>query len=89
MIQRSIKRLNPRALVVGDELASPTAEGRAARALAEELQGRAIEVVEAASAEDGTSVIVSDSAIHANLMAYYVQCLKQGVARGHADISWR
>jgi arginine/lysine/ornithine decarboxylase len=20
---------------------------------------------------------------------YYVQCLKQGVARGHADISWR
>ena len=68
MIQRSIKRLSLRALVVDDELGSPTAEGRAARALVQELQGRAIEVVEAASAEDGTSVIVSDSAIHAILM---------------------
>ena len=79
MIQRSIKRLNPRALVVDDELASPTAEGRAARALAEELQGRAIEVVEAASAEDGTSVIVSDSAIHAILMDWNL-----GDDNGHA-----
>jgi arginine decarboxylase len=68
MIQRSIKRLSLRALVVDDELASPTAEGRAARALVQELQGRSIEVVEAASAEDGMSVIVSDSAIHAILM---------------------
>ncbi len=38
------------------------------RALVQELQGRAIEVVEATSAEDGTSVIVSDSAIHAVLI---------------------
>src|SRR6187397_1661624 len=68
MIQRSIKRINLRALVVDDELTSPTAEGRAVRALAEELQGRGMEVVEAASAEDGMSVIVSDSAIHTILM---------------------
>jgi arginine decarboxylase len=68
MIQRSIKRLSMRALVVDDELPSPTAEGRAARALVEELKGRAVEVVEAASAEDGNSVIVSDSAIHAILL---------------------
>ena len=34
----------------------------------EELKDRAIEVVEAASAEDGTSVIASDSAIHAVLI---------------------
>jgi arginine decarboxylase len=68
MIQRSSKRLCMRALVVDDELASPTAEGRAARALVQELQGRGMEVVEAASAEDGMSVIVSDSAIHAVLM---------------------
>src|SRR6266550_4017936 len=68
MIQRSIKRLGLRALVVDDELTSPTAEGRAARALVQELQGRGIEVVEAASAEDGVSVIVSDSAIHAILL---------------------
>src|SRR5678815_1183177 len=68
MIERSIKRLSMRALVVDDELASPTAEGRAARALEQELQSRAVEVVEAASAEDGTSVVVSDSAIHAVLL---------------------
>src|SRR5512136_2435724 len=68
MIQRSIKRLSMRALVVDDELPSPTAEGRAARALVHEMQARGIEVVEATSAEDGASVIVSDSAIHAILM---------------------
>src|SRR5512145_3265325 len=68
MIQRSIKRLSLRALIVDDELTSPTAEGRATRSLVQELQGRGIEVVEASSAEDGTSVIVSDSAIHAILM---------------------
>jgi len=68
MIERSIKRLSMRALVVDDELTSQTAEGRAARALEHELQSRAVEVVGAASAEDGTSVVVSDSAIHAILI---------------------
>jgi len=68
MIQRSIKRLSLRALVVDDELTAPTAEGRAARALVQELHGRGVEVVEAASAEDGMSVVVSDSAIHAVLL---------------------
>jgi arginine decarboxylase len=57
-----------RALMVDDELGTPTAEGRAARALVQEMQGRAIEVVEANSCEDGTSVFTSDSAIHAVLM---------------------
>lgn len=79
MIQRSIKRLSMRALIVDDELTSPTAEGRAARSLVQELQGRAVEVVEAASAEDGTSVIVSDSAIHAILMDWTL-----GDDKGHA-----
>jgi arginine decarboxylase len=79
MIQRSIKRLSMRALVVDDELGTPTAEGRAARTLVQELQGRAVEVVEAASAEDGTSVIVSDSAIHAILMDWSL-----GEDKGHA-----
>ena len=68
MIQRSIKRLSMRALVVDDELGLATAEGRAARALVEELKGRALEVIEALSAEDGTSVITSDSAIHVVLI---------------------
>lgn len=68
MIQRSIKRLSMRALVVDDELGTPTAEGRAARALVDELKGRAIEVIEATSAEDGRSVITSDAAIHVVLI---------------------
>lgn len=68
MIERTIKRISLRALVVDDELPLPTADGRAARALVHELQNRGIEVVEATSAEDGTSVIVSDSAIHAILI---------------------
>jgi arginine/lysine/ornithine decarboxylase len=79
MIQRSIKRLSLRALIVDDELAAQTAEGRATRALVQELQGRAIEVVEALSAEDGMSVIVSDSAIHAVLLDWTL-----GDDRGHA-----
>jgi arginine decarboxylase len=68
MIQRSVKRLSMRALVVDDELGTPTTEGRAARALVQEIQERSIEVVEATSAQDGRSVITSDSAIHAVLI---------------------
>jgi arginine/lysine/ornithine decarboxylase len=79
MIQRSIKRLSLRALVIDDELTTPTAEGRATRSLVEELHGRGIEVVEASSAEDGMSVIVSDSAIHAILLDWTL-----GEDKGHA-----
>jgi len=68
MIQRSINRLSLRALIVDDELQTQTAEGRATRALVEELKGRGIDVVEAESAEDGVSVVMSDSAIHAVLL---------------------
>ena len=78
MIQRSIKRLTHRALIVDDELGTPTAEGRAARTLVQELQGRAVEVVEANSAEDGTSVFTSDSAIHAVLIDWTL-----GADHGH------
>ncbi|HZF26479.1 MAG TPA: Orn/Lys/Arg decarboxylase N-terminal domain-containing protein [Steroidobacteraceae bacterium] len=79
MIQRSIKRLSLRALIVDDELGTPTAEGRAARTLVQEMQGRSIEVVEANSAEDGTSVMTSDSAIHAVLIDWTL-----GDDRNHA-----
>ncbi|HET9383749.1 MAG TPA: Orn/Lys/Arg decarboxylase N-terminal domain-containing protein, partial [Gemmatimonadales bacterium] len=68
MIERRIKRIQLRALMVDDELPTPTAEGHAARTLVQELQGRAIDVVEAPSAEDGMSVVASDSAIHALLL---------------------
>ena len=68
MIQRSTKRISMRALMVDDELGTATTEGRAARALVQEMQGRAIEVVEAISADDGISVVTSDSAIHVVLL---------------------
>lgn len=68
MIQRSVRRLHMRALIVDDELGTATAEGRAAQALVEELKNRTVEVVEAISAEDGRAVFTSDSAIHAVLM---------------------
>jgi len=79
MIQRSSKRISLRVLVVDDELASPTAEGRAARALVSELKARGLEVVEAVSAEDGHSVVVSDSALHAILIDWTL-----GDDKGHA-----
>jgi arginine decarboxylase len=82
MIQRSIKRLSWRALVVDDELPALTAEGRATRALVQELQGRAIDVVEAASAQDGSSVVVSDSAIHAVLVDWTLGDHNGGPANG-------
>jgi arginine decarboxylase len=87
MIQRSIKRLSWRALIVDDELPALTAEGRATRALVQELQGRAIEVVEAASAEDGASVIVSDSAIHALLVDWTLGDQNGGPAQGDHERS--
>jgi arginine decarboxylase len=89
MIQRSIKRLSWRALVVDDELPALTAEGRATRALVQELQGRAVEVVEAASAEDGASVVVSDSAIHAVLVDWTLGDQNGGRARGDHDSARR
>jgi arginine decarboxylase len=79
MIERSAKRLSMRALVVDDELTDPTAEGRASRALVNELQAREVEVVEATSAADGMSVVVSDSAIHAILVDWTL-----GDDKGHA-----
>ena len=68
MIQRTIKRLSMRALMVDDELATPTAEGRAARALVQELKARGVDVVEAGSAADGMAVAVSDSGVHVVLV---------------------
>ncbi|HTO72739.1 MAG TPA: Orn/Lys/Arg decarboxylase N-terminal domain-containing protein [Gemmatimonadales bacterium] len=73
MIERTSKRLSLRALVVDDELNEPTAEGRAARTLVEELRSRGVEVVEAGSAEDGESVVMSDSAIHCILLDWSLE----------------
>jgi arginine/lysine/ornithine decarboxylase len=68
MIERQIKRIHFKALIIDDELGLSTAGGRALRSLIEELGIWEIEVVEAKSAEDGMSVIVSDAALHTILL---------------------
>src|SRR5207237_3403094 len=68
MIERRAKRIHFKTLIVDDELGQSTAGGRALRALIEELATWEIEVVEAKSAEDGMSVIVSDAALHGILL---------------------
>ena len=64
MIERTNPRLRKRVLIVDDKLATPhTAGGRAVRELAEEFTGRAIDVVEAATIDDGEAVILSDASV--------------------------
>ena len=64
MIERTNTRLRKRVLIVDDKLATPhTAGGRAVRELAEEFTGRAIDVVEAATIDDGEAVILSDASV--------------------------
>jgi arginine/lysine/ornithine decarboxylase len=57
-----------RVLMVDDELAHDTAEGRAARLLVKDLEARNLDVVQAISAADGMAVVTSDAAIHVVLM---------------------
>jgi arginine decarboxylase len=68
MLDTRFAPLRKRVLIVDDELTHETAEGRAARALVEDLVARDLEVVQAVSAADGISVVTSDAAIHAVLM---------------------
>jgi arginine decarboxylase len=65
MIGRTNVDLRRRVLVVDEALARPnTAAGRATQAIVEELRARDVDVVEAASMEDGAAVAASDAAIH-------------------------
>ena len=68
MIERRIKRIHFKVLIVDDELGQSTAGGRALRTLVDELNEWEIEVVEAKSVEDGMSVLVSDAALHCILL---------------------
>ena len=64
MIGRAQKIMKRRLLFVDDKLAHrETAGGRAARELAEELERRDVEVVEAVTYLDGEAVVVSDATI--------------------------
>src|SRR5512144_200164 len=72
MIERTVQALRRRVLVVDDELSLPTAEGRAVRAIVDELRARGVEVVESASADDGRAVVVSDAGIQAILVDWHL-----------------
>jgi len=68
MLEGTFAPLRMRVLVVDDELTHDTAEGRAARLLVKDLEGRNLDVVQAISAADGMAVVTSDAGIHAVLM---------------------
>lgn len=68
MIERRAREIRFKTLIVDDEIGQPTAGGRALRSLTDELTSWDIEVVEAKSAKDGMSVIVSDAALHSILL---------------------
>jgi len=55
-------------LIIDDDIRLPTANGRAVRALAEELRHRDVTVVESFSEDDGRSVILSDPSVQCILL---------------------
>jgi len=77
--------LTRRVLIVDDKLdGATTAGGRAVRALAEELRGRGIEVVEALSLADGLANVISDAALHGVFLNWTLG-KENGGGRTHAE----
>lgn len=70
-----------KALMVDDELQLPTANGRAARALVEELRNRDADVVESMSSDDARAIIISDPSIQCILLDW---CLGDDDPKTHA-----
>jgi len=68
MVGFNSDRLGVRALIATDELNDQTADGRAFRALVEELASRNVEVVTSTSADDARAVVASDAAIQCVLL---------------------
>jgi arginine decarboxylase len=65
---RGERLISIKVLIVNDELATQTAKGRALRALVQELREGKIIVIEATSADDGRSVVMSDPSIQGILL---------------------
>ncbi|MEW5421260.1 Orn/Lys/Arg decarboxylase N-terminal domain-containing protein [Amorphus sp. 3PC139-8] len=89
------ERLGKRALFAHGDLEIASAAGRAARALAEDLVQRDVDIVEATSAEDANALIVSDAAIQCVLLDWDIasedgtpqaEALLTAVRARHADL---
>ncbi|WP_321854568.1 Orn/Lys/Arg family decarboxylase [Paraburkholderia tropica] len=74
------RRHGMRALFVHPQIEAATANGRAARALIEELRERLVDVVTAASADDAVAVIGADPGVQCLLLDWEL-----GTAAGDAD----
>jgi arginine decarboxylase len=72
MIQRITKLLKRKVLIVDDDLGENNARGRAIEALADELTSQNLEVIQAASFDDGMSVIISDASLSCILVDWTI-----------------
>src|SRR5262245_50668953 len=71
MIEHATRPKTRRVVMIADELReATTAAGRSLRALADELRGRGIAVLEAFSHHDGLATVVSDAAVHCVLVSW-------------------
>lgn len=80
------ERLGKRALFAHGDLELASAAGRAARALAEDLTQRDVDLVEATSAEDAKALVVSDAAIQCVLLDWDITD-EDGTAQAEALLS--
>jgi arginine decarboxylase len=65
---RGERFISLKVLIIDDEIGVPTATGRAALALVDELESRDVDVVTSNSSEDGQSIILSDPLIQCILL---------------------
>jgi arginine decarboxylase len=68
MTAKGERFIGMKALMVDDELNLPTASGRAARTLVEELRNRDVQIIESMSVDDARSIIVSDPSVQCILL---------------------
>ena len=68
------EKLTPmKALIIDDELHSPTATGRAAQALIKELQNRDVEIIEAITEDDAESIVRTDPSVQCIILDWEIK----------------
>jgi arginine/lysine/ornithine decarboxylase len=73
-MEQLTSRLGMRALMVNSDIRLETADGRAARALADELRSRHVRVIETDRIDDGAALARSDAAIQAVIVDWDTPC---------------